>query len=465
MIAGTRLGLALTDSAIGLVALKAGRVVHAFAVAGQEQPAAVLKAEIESRRVPGRKARAGLSRKLTFVKTLKLPPLVDGSLAQMVGYELERHLPFPAEEARFDVSRLPGPPEGPLEALVVAAERRTVDRALHLLEEAGLRPLSLTVAAHDLLALLGRRPRTERVAWLHRAGEELSLLFLEGRQLRLSRSLPWSEPEALAGEIRKSQTLLRWGDLAGLWVSGDESRLLETSAELTALARVTSPPLSPVAQRAVGDLGEAQQGLLLLGLAVALGPRRPTLNLLPAELRPRQLTPGQLVTAASVAVTTLLGLGVIFVQGYQDQGYLERLNRENRRLAPEVRAVERLGAELDKKRRLLATVKALEGSSLKPLPLLRELTEIIPADAWLTTLNLDAKGVELTGQAAAASQLIPLLEQSALLERVEFASPVTRGRDKEQFRIRASWETPPRPTTLPRPAAPPLPQVPGRASP
>jgi hypothetical protein len=55
-------------------------------------------------------------------------------------------------------------------------------------------------------------------------------------------------------------------------------------------------------------------------------------------------------------------------------------------------------------------------------------------------LSFDTKGVELTGQAAQASALIPVLENSPLLERVEFASPVTRGRDREQFRIRAAWE-------------------------
>jgi len=90
---------------------------------------------------------------------------------------------------------------------------------------------------------------------------------------------------------------------------------------------------------------------------------------------------------------------------------------------------------------------------VRPLPVLRELTEILPADAWLTTVSLDGKGVELTGAASAASALIPLLENSPRLERVEFSSPVTRGRDnKEQFRIRAAWEAPI--ATTPAPPAP-----------
>ena len=80
---------------------------------------------------------------------------------------------------------------------------------------------------------------------------------------------------------------------------------------------------------------------------------------------------------------------------------------------------------------------------------------ILPSDAWVTYLAFDAKGVELTGQAGAASNLIPLLENSPRLERVEFASPVTRGRDREQFRIRAAWEAPAPPATPPPQAAKP----------
>jgi len=98
--------------------------------------------------------------------------------------------------------------------------------------------------------------------------------------------------------------------------------------------------------------------------------------------------------------------------------------------------------DLERKRLLVGTVEKIGTGSLQPLPVLRELTEVLPNDAWVTYLALDAKGVEVTGQAAAASTLIPLLENSARLERVEFASPVTRGRDREQFRIRAAWETP-----------------------
>jgi hypothetical protein len=95
---------------------------------------------------------------------------------------------------------------------------------------------------------------------------------------------------------------------------------------------------------------------------------------------------------------------------------------------------------------------------------MREITDLLPNDSWLTLLSLDAKGIELTGQAAAASSLIPLLENSPRFERVEFASPVTRGRDREQFRIVAKWEVSPgrvlETAAVPPPAAT-TPAVPG----
>ena len=101
---------------------------------------------------------------------------------------------------------------------------------------------------------------------------------------------------------------------------------------------------------------------------------------------------------------------------------------------------ERRLTDVERARRELATLREFEERGLHPLPVLRELTDTIPGDVWLTNFTVDRNGLELGGFANAASQLIPLLEASPSLERVEFTSPVTKGRDREQFRLRAAWE-------------------------
>jgi Tfp pilus assembly protein PilN len=174
------------------------------------------------------------------------------------------------------------------------------------------------------------------------------------------------------------------------------------------------------------------------------------------------------MTAGLAAATVVLGILALMAPGWREQRHLSRINAEIARLDPNVKEADRVLRELERKRKLIATADGVEAAAIRPLPVLRDLTELLPNDAWLTTVSLDPKGVELTGAASAASTLIPLLENSPRLERVEFSSPVTRSRDnREQFRIRAAWEpgaamtTPGSSSTL-SPVAPPATPGPNR---
>ncbi len=419
-----------------------GRRVEAFVVSG-ENPTEALRAEIEQRKLPIRTVAIGLPRASVTVKPIELPA-VGGEVRQMVSFELERHLAFPSDDATFDYVLLPEertngatPPAG-RQVVIAAADRRVVDGALRIAEEAKLRPVSLTVASHNLPALVERRPRGEKVVWIHRAGETSELLALIGGTIALSRSVAGTDAATVVAEVQRSFTLIRWRGCDAAWVSGDAQP--EVTAALTERGMtVSEPPYTSRARGMLATVTDSPRGVLELALAVAAGRARP-LELLPAALRPRHFTRAQLVTTGFAAATVLLALGALLAPGWREDRRLTELNTRIAKLDPEVRATERVLHDLERNRRLLATIQTLETGSVRPLPLLRELTDLLPNDAWLTLLSADTKGVELTGQASAAAALIPLLENSPRLERVEFSSPVTRGRDKEQFRIRASWE-------------------------
>jgi len=177
--------------------------------------------------------------------------------------------------------------------------------------------------------------------------------------------------------------------------------------------------------------------------------RSPALNLLPAAARPWAPSRGLLVTAAMAIVVALLGLSAALVHVVRQERYLGRVTEEIRRLEPEAKAVDALAEEVGWKRRVLAALVSVQEARVPALPVLRELTETLPAGAWLQALAMDRQGVELTGQADGASALIPLLEASSWLEHAEFTSPVTKAQSKEQFRIRAFWEKAPQPAPSP----------------
>src|SRR5215831_10001646 len=101
-----------------------------------EQPAAALRAELDSRRIDVRSVAVGLSRGAVTVKPIDLPR-VPGEMRDIVRFELERHLPFASDDTPFDFVLLPGAGgDGTAltgtRVLALAAERRIVDGALRL---------------------------------------------------------------------------------------------------------------------------------------------------------------------------------------------------------------------------------------------------------------------------------------------------------------------------------------------
>src|SRR5438132_13780471 len=140
-----RLSVVLLGDRLAIAALRGARV-ETFIVEA-ENPADALRAELEARGLPARNAFFALSRSVVTVKPIDLPP-VAGDVRQMVGFELERHLPFPPDDASYDFTLLPSEPAADRPAgaeqrvLITAADRRVVETALRLAEEARLRPLS-----------------------------------------------------------------------------------------------------------------------------------------------------------------------------------------------------------------------------------------------------------------------------------------------------------------------------------
>jgi Tfp pilus assembly protein PilN len=438
-----RIGVFPRGDRLTVVALTGrARLTHVV-VEAAEDPAATLAAALRSRRLGGGRLRVGLDRRLAVVKAIELPPAASRDLARMVGFDLERHVPFPPDQARFDWVELPGRPGEPRRALVVAAEARTVERPLALVAGARRQPAAVTVACHALIALLPRALPSGRAVWAHRYEGVADLLFLDGRTLLTSRHVAAADPPELAREIRRSLPVVRWSGADLVWLSGpsgDDAGVWRDDLTVALGVAATAPPFAAFALPLVAALPEDNQGAALLALAVAAENRSPALNLLPAAARPWAPSRSQIVTTAMVALVAFLGLSLALVHVIRKERYLGRLTEEIRRLEPEAKAVDGLADELVRKRRVLGALASAEEGRIPALPLLHELAETLPAGAWLQALTMDRQGVELTGQADTASTLIPLLEGSPRLERVEFTSPVTKTQSKEQFRIRAAWE-------------------------
>jgi len=131
----------------------------------------------------------------------------------------------------------------------------------------------------------------------------------------------------------------------------------------------------------------------------------------------------------------------------QEREELQRVLAQVKEKKPKVDAIEAVQKRkelVEKEVREFETLKTEEASKLD---ILRELSDILPSSVWIWNMKLKSKDIEINGFANSASDLIAILDKSALFEKVEFSSPVTKERrpagdpaEKERFRISAKIE-------------------------
>ena len=74
------------------------------------------------------------------------------------------------------------------------------------------------------------------------------------------------------------------------------------------------------------------------------------------------------------------------------------------------------------------------------IDLLKEVSEVVPADAWLKSLVITGRQVRLSGSSSSATTIIEALENSPLFKEAKFDSPVVKRGAMETFKIVATLE-------------------------
>jgi general secretion pathway protein L len=113
----------------------------------------------------------------------------------------------------------------------------------------------------------------------------------------------------------------------------------------------------------------------------------------------------------------------------------ERLNTARK----DVEEINKTRSDINAYVQKLHSLKEEKSSTSNVVDVLLELTSILPDDTWLENVALKDGGVTMQGQSASATELIRLLESSAIFSKAKFESPVVQlpGGLAERFNIRA----------------------------
>jgi len=84
------------------------------------------------------------------------------------------------------------------------------------------------------------------------------------------------------------------------------------------------------------------------------------------------------------------------------------------------------------------TLNRIDEQNPTKLPLLLELSQIIPKDTWLKKIKFENKNIKLNGVSINASQLIPIIENSNHFRDTHFVGTIITESIGEKFTINAA---------------------------
>lgn len=432
------------------------------------------KFALASRIPPGAEVVLGVPGAEFLMRRFETPPVKPGSLPELVGFEIERHLPGKREEflCGWRVEGRSG--GGGHRVLVGAVRTAALEKAAGLLGRANFPATSVQPEPLALAAVLARAHRGvgETLLLELGAGAVGAHLLREGTVV-FSRTLPhpdtrWrdsfggggAESEG-AAELRRGAALalaefllerlgrplfresLPGGKIPEICLTGagaNRGPLVERLREgLGVPVRVFTPwPMV----RWAGPPQDLAPFRLPLALALLAGAGSAA-GLELAEERQAALhrAPRLRLTAALAALLAAVLAAHLGGWALRQQRQLARLDGEIRALKVKMTEVDAVNRRVQEQRTRLRALRSTVDGRPRQAEILRELTALIPNDSYLSECSFREGGVEITGLSPAASKLLPTLEESPLFAGVEFAAPiVAQGANLERFRIRMRLE-------------------------
>ncbi len=382
----------------------------------------------------------------TVFATREFPATIMENMSDAIGYELDRMTPFSADEALFDF-RILGRKAGRIMVLTAAAKADAIMPYINALADKGMAVTGVrseTTAVVTLLEylegikdaiLLSETPDAYDIVLTLNAAVEQVLSIKKDGEGRLD--------ETLMRDLGPLVTRLKQASTTGQIVlqSPDDGSAL--AAYLGQKTGLTVVPADTFAKKILPAGSGGPGSFLAAGsLLEQLWPRAEGLDLQSRGLRIKEKTPLLLTVTLILAVLTVL-IVYIYAPLEIEKRRSAEIDRQIAAHRDEVKKVETLKKEIGTLTADIETIESFRSRRPLSLAMLREITSLMPNNAWLTRFRVTGNKVEIEGYAGgSATELIPKIEASKFFSKVELASAVTRDLklNADRFAIRMEIE-------------------------
>ena len=396
---------------------------------------------IEKNRISSSEIFVGIPRDLVVLRYIELPLLVKENLRETLGYEMDKYIPFPADDIYFDYQIVSEDrTDGKLKVLLMAVKKEAIRPFFDLRSLIGTGISGIEVSSTAIANFFYLNDNIS-------AGDPLALIYLKRNNLELDLTkdglLNYSRSVRMDKGDEELHTLI-CRELRPLCQSlGTQDGAMKTiilglDTDLELISRLREETdldveLLDLSQTDIpSDTIMPAYGLALKGIYKA----PMDINLLPVELRKKANKIGyyMMFVLAGLLVLSVLGWGG--GNALRQRLYLNQLNVEINRKGAEVKNIGRIEKKCTELEDRIDYVNSLYSNREAILNILRELSRRIPEGAWVRRLKFSEEEVQIEGHAVSASELISLLEASSFFKDVVFLSTITKDKDgRERFRI------------------------------
>ena len=365
-----------------------------------------------------------------IVKSAALPAAAGETLGQVVSYELDRFTPFSAEEACYDFL-VSGRTGDNINLFIAAAKASTITEYTEKLVEKGVIVSRVSFDLSSLatacrfatgkdsfvLADVGRRDIRGGVVETGILKTAAVREFADNDDLSMSVAVEdfLAGQKALASEPEGIVTNIAFMDELGPLKEMLKTRAVAKFDVLDGMQRKLALPAgsgaitATLAGGAIEQLWPAAKGFNLLSKGIREGARKPFL-----------------LTAVLVVIIASCFVATFFTPISMEKDRIVEINRQINMRKEEVRSVEKIKDEIEALNKKVALVNNFRHNKPFDMDLMKELTTIIPKNAWLTRVRIAETQVNIEGYAPSATSLIQILEASNYFQKAEFSSPTFR---------------------------------------
>ena len=369
----------------------------------------------------------------TITQVVDFPSSAREHLADVVFYEFDRLTPFTPDTAYYDF-RILNEADGRLRVLLMAVRTELIDPYLATLQARAIDVRGLTCNLAGIAAYLNFTAGYSHGVFfdIRSSGFDGALirngLFSEWLGENFSGLSPTESMEQLVSTLNEAIERMK--------LEGNPTHVVidaDGVADIGLLGPRLAAPVKPLPRLPVKDANQSAVAIDS-GLAAACGGAVESLRPGYADVavnflaRGRRTTTPKPMLLPAIFVFIIIGLGLyaLLFPMQIEQRKIEEIDRQISLRKQEVKKVENLRHEAAQLEQEVLTVDNFKNQSPLTLNLLKELTELLPKEAWLERVRITDTGVEVEGYTNSPSQLLSKLEGSKYFRKAEFASAIVK---------------------------------------